>query len=295
MWHALGEEEGADDYANVEGGSVEQHRDQRLRLHHCANYAALLTLLDGHGDDLLLLELGCGSGALSAAFARSMPPNWRLLATDYSEALVARARSVHGHPRLSFERLDARALEPGRLAGVDVVLMLEVIEHMTPEDAVAVLHRFHRGLEPGARLVMTTLDRSPFARAHSGYAPHAVEYSHRSMTEFLSARDNNPFDSFRVHRLASSRIAEEHVRAERFGGYFVNRLQRLVLGLAARSAALERARASVMQLLYRGYSRLPKRDGFDLDGYVESIGCVRHGDACPDEESFGLVVELVKR
>ena len=38
-----------------------------------------------------VLELGCGSGALTYAFARAMPPGWSIIATDYSEKLLAGA------------------------------------------------------------------------------------------------------------------------------------------------------------------------------------------------------------
>ena len=47
-------------------------------------------------DGQSVLELGCGSGALSHAFARAMPDGWRLLATDYSDELVAHAEKKLG-------------------------------------------------------------------------------------------------------------------------------------------------------------------------------------------------------
>ncbi len=294
IWRSLVEAERSTDYDNVEGGSVEQHPDNRLLLHHCANYAALLTLLEGRAQRLSLMELGCGSGALSAAFAAAMPRGWRLVATDYSESLLAHARRVHGVPGLSFEHLDVRHLEPHRLEGIDVVFLLEVIEHLPREEAARLLGRLHAGMDRGATLVLTTLDRSPFPRPHSGYAPHYVEYSCRSMAESLSDAGFSPFGEFRIHRLVSPRITREQVRAEQRGGYLLNRCQRALLGYASRHPRVERLRAGVMRGAYRWFAAHPRRDAFDLEGYLSTMSLVRDGGRCDDDASYGLVVELRK-
>lgn len=286
--------EAATEYTNIEGGSVEQHTDGRLQLHHCANYAAALALLDGNGRPQNLLELGCGSGALSHAFARVMPDTWNLVATDYSEDLIGHARARYRRSGLEFEHLDVHELGPERLGEVDAVLFLEVIEHLEPRAAADLLGRLHAGMKPGGRVVLTTLDRAPFPRAFSGYAPHAVEYDWRSLSGFLARPENSPFERSRVYRLVSERIAGEAVRAENRGGYLVNRLQRRTLALGARSRAFERLRRALMTAAYRLHLRLPQGGRFDLDGYLSTMGLATDGLDELDPVSYGLVAVLEK-
>ena len=61
------------------------------------------------GDDLDWLDIGCGTGALSAAIlARCKPKS--LIAIDPSESFVAAARAAIAHPHAEFEVGDAQAL-----------------------------------------------------------------------------------------------------------------------------------------------------------------------------------------
>lgn len=278
-------------FVNSEGGSVEQQHDRRLILHHCANYAATLGLFLAQGRRLRLLELGCGSGALSCAFARAMPPDWELVATDYSPELLAQARTLYRLPNLSFEWLDARELVPGRLTGFDGVFFLEVIEHLPSAEAVKLLARLHAAMRPGGVLVFTTLDRAAFPRPFSGYAPHFAEYSYRSMRDFLRG---SPFEQFDVHRLISERIAQEHVRAENTIGYAANRLRRLAGSLVNRLPVVEGTVNRAVSLGFRLYSLLPGNRRFDLDGYLGTLEFATEDKERRDRESFGLVAWLKK-
>jgi len=297
LWTELARLDRPREFVNIEGGSVEQIRDRRLQLHHCANYAAVLTILELNSADakLSLLELGCGSGGLSCALARVMPEGWQLKATDYSERLLATARRFYQEDNLRFEFLDVRRLEPERFARVDGVFLLEVIEHLRQEEASELLHRLHRALGPRARLIITTLDRSPFPRPFSGYPPHHVEYSFRTMHQFLSDRNKNPFAEFEIYRLA--RIAAEEVAAEERGGYLVNRLQRLVTQVTGWFPVVARLRQRVLAAGFRVYALLPQNQRFDFDGYLATMSLVRPEEAAADRydrESFGLVVVLRK-
>jgi len=273
---------------------VEQQRDRRLLLHHCANYAAVLALLREAGQNLSLFELGCGSGALSSAFARVMPATWSLVATDYSAALLAHARRHYPRANLCFEQLDVRQAGLGRLGGADAVFMLEVIEHLPLDRASRLLHELHRALRPGARFILTTLDRAAFSRPFSGYPPHCIEYSFRSISGRLADEAWNPFRRFRVHRLVSERVTTEAVRGEDRLGYALNRLHRLVTTLSRNHVEADRLRQQVAALVFRLYASWPQTDRFDLDAYLETLSFVRtRAEAC-DRSSFGLVVELVR-
>jgi SAM-dependent methyltransferase len=281
---------------------VEQQRDRRLQLHHCANYAAVLDVLrqtgqtspTGQTRPLRLLELGCGSGVLTSALARVMPAGWAIEATDYSERLLAGARARFEHANLSFRHLDVRSIGPERLAGVDAVLLLEVIEHLPRDEAAGLLRRVYDALPPGGVMVMTTLDRAAFPRVFSGYAPHFHEYTHRSLSRFLRDRRFSPFEGCDVFRLVSARIVGEAVRAEERGGYLVNRLQRLVLNLGRRHTEFSAFRGWLESRLFRLYTVLPETDGFDFEGYLSTLEFVRSEPELRDRDSFGLVAVLKK-
>ena len=287
------------EFGNIEGGSVEQQRDRRLQLHHCANYAAVLQVLSqtsptGQTRPLRLLELGCGSGALTSVLARVMPEGWRIEATDYSERLLAGARARFECANLSFRHLDARSIGLERLADVDAVLLLEVIEHLPQDEASGLLQSVYDALPPGGMMVMTTLDRAAFPRPFSGYAPHFVEYTHRSLSEFLGDRQRSPFEGHNVFRLVSERIVLESVRAEGRGGYLVNRLQRRLLGVSQRHSRFGSFRGWLEARLFRLYSLLPDTDGFDFEGYLNTLEFVRSEPELHDRDSFGLVAVLRK-
>jgi cyclopropane fatty-acyl-phospholipid synthase-like methyltransferase len=299
IWNELRRLECSREYGNLEGGSIEQQRERRLQLHHCANYAAVLSVLRQRSHTsptgrtgLRLLELGCGSGVLTSALAQAMPDGWRIEATDYSERLLARARERFERDGLRFSRLDARSISPDRLDGFDAILLLEVIEHLPPDEAEGLLHRVYDALPAGGMMVLTTLDRTAFPRPFSGYAPHRVEYTYDSLRRFLAGR--SPFEEHDIFRLASERIVSESVRAEERGGYLVNRLERLALSLERNHAELGAFRVWVQSRLFRLYSHLPERDGFDFEGYLATLDFEQSEPEPRDRDSFGLVAALRK-
>jgi 2-polyprenyl-3-methyl-5-hydroxy-6-metoxy-1,4-benzoquinol methylase len=299
IWDEFQRLEKSREFGNLEGGSVEQQRDRRLQLHHCANYAAVLQVLGQTSrtrptgqTGLRLLELGCGSGVLTSALAQVMPDGWTIEATDYSEHLLASARERFERDGLSFSHLDVRTIKPERLEGVDAVLLLEVIEHLPADEAEGLLRQVYGALPAGGMMVMTTLDRAAFPRPFSGYAPHFVEYTYSSLAQFLC--DRSPFEEFDVHRLVSERIVSESVRNEERGGYLVNRLQRLLLGLGRRHPEVSALRGWLESRLFHLYSFLPERDGFDFDGYLATLDFIRSEPEQHDHDSFGLVAVLRK-
>ena len=306
IWDEFQRLEKSREFGNLEGGSVEQVRDRRLQLHHCANYAAVLTVLKslghdakseedfGHVPSLRLLEFGCGSGVLTSALAQVMPDGWTIEATDYSEHLLASAKERFERDGLSFSHLDVRSIRPEHLDGIDAVLLLEVIEHLPADEAEGLLRRVYDALPSGGMMVLTTLDRAAFPRPFSGYAPHHVEYTWSSLDRFLGDRQRSPFEEHRVYRLVSERIVTESVRNEKRGGYFGNRLQRLMLELGRRHAEFGALRGWVESRVFHLYSFLPERDGFDFDGYLATLDFIRSEPEQHDHDSFGLVAVLRK-
>lgn len=271
-------------FSNVEGGGVEQSQSPRLLAHHVANYAAALVLLAERPGPCRLLELGCGSGLLSRAFARTMPPDWELVATDRSDEW----RELAAVPRLEFARLDVTAPTVVGAGRFDAVMMLELFEHLDPAEAVRLLRWVHGILPAGGRLVFSTLDRSAFPRPHSGYWPHRVEYTYGSLRRLLADRAFNPFGHQRVLRLVSEPIARGAVRSEAAGGYLINRLVAVLSRGRARRQLLEmglRTFWAVAGLLPR--AKLPPA------GYWR-IRMTEENEHVNAAECFGIVAELVK-
>lgn len=100
------------------------------------------------------LEIGCGTGALSAAILEHGRPR-SLLAIDPSEAFVAHVRSALPDPRARFEVADAAAL-PAADASADVVALGLVLNFIP--DRLRALAECRRVLRPGGRLGLYVWD-----------------------------------------------------------------------------------------------------------------------------------------
>lgn len=116
--------------------------------------AAYLDLVH-HCAGAVVLEAGCGEGygaALIAAHAA------RVVALDYDQLTAEHA--ARAYPELSVLRGNLASL-PLRDAGVDVVVNLQVIEHLWDQEGF--LAECARVLRPGGRLIVTTPNRITFS------------------------------------------------------------------------------------------------------------------------------------
>lgn len=303
LWQEVGKITAPRDFVNFEGGGVEQQWDRRLLLHHCANYAAALTIFSIEKRNWRILELGCGSGTLSQAFARLMPEGWRLVATDYSPRLIEYARASyssqkgflpHLKQRLRFEQLNTKEISLPVLQEFDGVMLLEVIEHLSPRQVTDLLLRLHQGLNPGGMVVISTLDRSPFPRPFSGYVHHQIEYRYETLREFFSYRQNNPFEKFSIFRLVSPKIASKAVRQEARGGYFLNRLLGVWEKMSQRYTAFETIKKKVAGVFYPISISLFSQRGFNPDLYLKEVQLITTKPEERNRHSFSLVAVLRK-
>ncbi len=284
-------------FINFEGGGVEQQFNRHLLLHHCANYAAALSIFISEKSGRRILELGCGSGLLSSAFARLLPEGYSLLATDYSSQMIEYARSIwqkQSGSALRFECLNARDISANLLKEFDGVMFLEVLEHLLPEDATSLLYRLHHGLKPGGIVVISTLDRSPFKRPFSGYIHHRVEYSYEKLRDFLSSHENNPFATFQVYRLVSPEITKKAVHSENWGGYLFNRLVGILEMMSRRNSGLEVTKKRVANLFYRFFNPLSSKMGSYPLSCLEDIQFVTTEPESYNQNSFSLIAVLKK-
>lgn len=150
----------ADEWWDERGKFAPLHRLNPTRLTylrqqisaHSGSDAASMTPFSG----LSLLDIGCGGGLISEPMARL---GAQVTSIDASEQNIAVATQHAMHGGLS---IDYRAMPPEDLATenrqFDVVLALEIIEHVADTDAfydtLAAL------VKPGGLLIMSTLNRT---------------------------------------------------------------------------------------------------------------------------------------
>ncbi|ODT16778.1 MAG: methyltransferase [Kaistia sp. SCN 65-12] len=99
-------------------------------------------------QDAAWLEVGCGTGALTATILAQCAPR-EMLSTDPSEAFLTHARSAIEDPRVRFEVANAQVL-PAETASMDVVASALVL-NFVPNQLLA-LGEMRRVLKPGGLL-----------------------------------------------------------------------------------------------------------------------------------------------
>ena len=96
-----------------------------------------------------VIDIGCGTGAVTAQLAAAVGPGGHVLAIDISEALIGAARS-HRVDNATFVLGDA-ASHPFHIKAYDMVFSRHGV--MFFGDPVAAFRNFHQALKPQGRLV----------------------------------------------------------------------------------------------------------------------------------------------
>ncbi|MEU0334408.1 methyltransferase domain-containing protein [Streptomyces sp. NPDC006193] len=106
--------------------------------------------LPGHGEGLRVLDLGCGTGASTAAL-RSVLPAARITAVDASAGMLARAAAKPWAAGVTFVHSPAERLAEAGVDGpFDAVFAAYLMRNVADPDAV--LAGVHGLLAPGGRL-----------------------------------------------------------------------------------------------------------------------------------------------
>jgi SAM-dependent methyltransferase len=116
---------------------------------HEHRYAAVTECIPPSGDSIL--DMGCGPGTFLGRFGSGYTHG---LGIDLARAQIEFARQKYGSQRLRFEALDVAAFSEE--SQFDVVVSIEVIEHLPRGETQAFLRSILRVLKPGGTAVLST-------------------------------------------------------------------------------------------------------------------------------------------
>jgi len=120
----------------------------------------LATELAEIGPGRMVLDVGCGRGEIIIHSARQGATAWGL---DYATEGLRLAGSAlsslndeQARARIALQQADARRLPFGSET-IDVVFMLDVVEHLYPQELAETLSEIRRVLRPAGKLVVHTM------------------------------------------------------------------------------------------------------------------------------------------
>ena len=165
-------------------------------LHRLRGEAVLAALLDVHAQRVV--DLGCGEGALLQRLA-SEPRFTEIIGADVSAKALARAAD-----RLHMDELGDRQRErlrlihtsatylDARMAGMDAVVLMEVIEHLEPARLPTLLGNVFGHARPGAVIVTTpNADYNPlYPQLPTGamrHPDHRFEWTRAQLKDWAQA------------------------------------------------------------------------------------------------------------
>ena len=136
---------------------------------------------------MAVLDVGAGTGAISAGIACAVGPSGRVLGIDRDETMIRLARERHaGVANLTFELLDVLELRDG--ARLDVVTASRALQWI--ENTSRALQRMHAATRPGGMAVV--LD---YTHADLIWEPAPPEPVRRFYDAFLAWRDANGWNN----------------------------------------------------------------------------------------------------
>ena len=149
----------------------------------------------GLTDETYLVDVGCGSGRLSQALARSH--KGRYLGIDIVPALVKHAEVEASRPDWRFETVDKIGI-PEIDGAADMVCMFSVLTHLLHEQSYLYLEEAKRVLRSGGTIVISFLE---FAMASHWAVFESTLQSHRTMQEepLNTFIERNVFECWAAH------------------------------------------------------------------------------------------------
>jgi SAM-dependent methyltransferase len=136
---------------------------------------------------MAVLDVGAGTGSITAGIARAVGPAGTVLGIDRDETMIRRAREHHaGVANLAFELLDVLELRDD--ARFDVVTAARALQWIA--DPARALRRMHAATRPGGMAVVLE-----YTHADLVWDPAPPEPVRRFYDAFLAWRDANGWDN----------------------------------------------------------------------------------------------------
>jgi ubiquinone/menaquinone biosynthesis C-methylase UbiE len=119
----------------------------------------------GVGRNEHILDVGCGTGNVTAALLRTLSPAGKITAVDISPRMIEIARSKTDNPRIRWIQGPIEHLDPSR-ESFDRIICFSVWPHLA--DPAAAARSFHRMLAPGGALhIWHLISRQAVNKIHS--------------------------------------------------------------------------------------------------------------------------------
>lgn len=189
----------SDEYLDSEAGQsdLDDHVYKRMdtALYHVAPWVERVTSLQGKN----VVEFGCGSGSISAAFCRR-GANVFEYEIDHQSIVAAneRARIMHLE-NCQFEQVDPVELPDKVLKRwenlADVAVLFAVLEHTTTDESIRLIDSAWRSLVPGGILVVNdTPNRLSYFDYHTSHIPF---FNNMSDDMLVTQAFRSPREDFR--------------------------------------------------------------------------------------------------
>src|SRR5262249_1126803 len=126
------------------------------------------------GADDLVLDVGCGPGAMASHFAKRLGPRGRYVGVDVHQASIRWCvKRYRSDGRFRFERIAKQSRLPVADGEAGFVLAKSLFTHLPESEARRMLGEIRRALSRGRRALLTALlfERGEGERAAASYFP----------------------------------------------------------------------------------------------------------------------------
>jgi SAM-dependent methyltransferase len=174
---------------------------------------------------MAVLDVGCGSGAITAGIADAVGPSGRVVGIDISESLLAQAASSYGgRANLSFRLADVGELD--RSEAFDVVTSARMLQWLA--SPLAALERMAAALKSGGRIVVLDYNHAK-ARWQPDPPPAFTDFYDAFLAWRREAGMDNEIADHLAEMLAQAgledvQVSDEHELTTRGDGDFERRM-----------------------------------------------------------------------
>ncbi|MFE1312641.1 class I SAM-dependent methyltransferase [Streptomyces sp. NPDC058755] len=182
--------------------AADAYRDPDMRLAEKLIFPAVLQRLGrSPGPDRLVLDVGCGTGAIAAQLVGG--GEWTVQALDRSADMLDTARADRWHPRVSYRLFDGRTVPWLAYDSVDGAVCGLVYCTDPDDDRLAALTaEIHRVLRPGAPYLLADLNPATTGVAFSTlrHGEPGAGYADGTVPTPLRRRDGTTMTSVTHYR-----------------------------------------------------------------------------------------------